>query len=83
MKLRQTPFDVNPMPDLPKKEETIKTDKYEEYSVDFHTLDEHKGEKVDPNGRDIDDWHDRHHDKLLDKFCDDHPSAPQCKVFDE
>ncbi len=83
MKLKQTPFDVNPMPDLSKKEEPIKTDKYEEYAVDFHALGEHQDEEVDPNGREIDDWHTRHQDKLLDRFCDGHPSAPQCKVFDD
>ena len=31
----------------------------------------------------LDDWHNRHRDKLLDEFCDTHPGAPQCKVFDE
>jgi hypothetical protein len=31
----------------------------------------------------IADWHNRHQDKVLDKFCDDHPGAPQCKVFDD
>ena len=58
-------------------------DKYDEYSVDFHGHVEHTEEEVDPNEATIDDWHSRHHDKLLDKFCDSHPSAPQCKVYDE
>ena len=58
-------------------------DKYDEYAVDFHGNVEHTEDEVDPNESTIDDWHTRHQDKLLDKFCDAHPSAPQCKVYDE
>ena len=50
-------------------------DKYKEYEVDFHGLEAvdeaDKGQK------------DRHRDEQLNKFCDTHPSAPQCKVFDD
>ena len=31
----------------------------------------------------IADPQERHKDKVLDKFCDDHPGSPMCKVFDE
>ena len=58
-------------------------DKYQEYQVDFHGNVPHTEEEVDPNESAIDDWHSRHKDKNLDFFCDQHPSAPQCKVFDE
>lgn len=58
-------------------------DKYAEYEVDFHANEPHSEDEVDPNSGKIDDWHERHKDKQLDKFCDTHPSAPQCKVFDD
>ena len=60
-----------------------KNDKYDEYAVDFHGNVKHTEDEVDPNEATIDDWHTRHQDKLLDKFCDAHPSAPQCKVYDD
>ena len=47
-------------------------DKYKEFEVDFHaneTLDEEEK--------------NQHKDKLLEFFCDTHPSAPQCKVYDD
>ena len=58
-------------------------DKYDEYAVDFHGNIDHTEDEVDPNEATIGDWHTRHQDKLLDKFCDAHPSAPQCKVYDD
>jgi hypothetical protein len=58
-------------------------DKYSEYVVDFHGIVDHTDDEIDPNSGKIDDWHERHKDKQLDKFCDSHPSAPQCKVFDD
>ena len=50
-------------------------DKYAEYEVDFHA--------TEPCEIDDKDCQSRHRDKLLDEFCDSHPSAPQCKVFDD
>jgi len=58
-------------------------DKYSEYAVDFHGIKDHSEDEIDPNAGNIDDWHNRHQDKTLENFCDSHPSAPQCKVFDE
>jgi len=58
-------------------------DKYAEWKVDLHTLEDHSGEEVKPEDGKINDWHERHKDELLDKFCDDHPGSPMCKVFDE
>jgi len=28
-------------------------------------------------------WEARHRDELLDAYCDTHPGAPECKVFDD
>ena len=68
------PFANKPMDD---------TDKYAEYKVDFHGLVDHSEEEVSEEDSTLDDWHTRHSDKNLDAFCDAHPSAPQCKVFDD
>ncbi len=49
------------------------TDKYSDYKVEgFHGNDPVTKENEE-----------RHRDKILDKICDDHPSAPMCKVFDD
>jgi len=59
-------------------------DKYAEYAVDFHGLVQHTDDEVEAGQEGtIDDWHTRHRDQLLESFCDSHPSAPQCKVFDD
>lgn len=58
-------------------------DKYDEYAVDFHGLDQHTEEEVTDEMSALDDWHTRHQDKNLEVFCDAHPSAPQCKVYDD
>lgn len=52
-------------------------DKYAEYKVegDLHFME--------PCDIDDKECASRHRDHLLNDFCDDHPSAPQCKVFDE
>lgn len=50
-------------------------DKYQEFEVDFHAL-----EPCDVKDKGC---VERHRDKVLDEFCDTHPSAPQCKVFDD
>lgn len=51
---------------------------HDEWEVTFHAHEE-ADEKLEP----IEDWARRHHDKILDEYCDLHPSAPECKVFDE
>ena len=60
------------------------TDKYAKFKVPFSTKEEHADDEYDPkeNGG-LDDPRNRHRDKLLDEFCDTHPGAPQCKVFDD
>ena len=65
---------------------TIKdpNDKYSEYQLPYGTNEHHDENEWDSehDGK-IADWHNRHQDKLLEKFCDDHPGAPQCKIFDD
>ena len=75
--------DYDPFSDPDIKMDKDQTDKYEEYKVDFHGLVDHTDEEVSEEDSVLDDWHSRHHDKNLDAFCDSHPSAPQCKVFDD
>ena len=43
----------------------------------------HKDEKVDKNDGQINDYHQRHQDKQLDQYCDNHPDAFECRVYDE
>ena len=31
----------------------------------------------------INDWHTRHTDKNLEIYCDNHPDAFECRVYDE
>ena len=60
------------------------TDKWNQYKVDLHCNEEHTPDEWDPKteGK-ISDPSTRHRDKVLDKYCDDHPGSPMCKVFDE
>ena len=53
-------------------------DKYSDYEVDFHGI-----ESEDKNLDEHKDYEARHRDKVLEKLCDSHPSAPMCKVFDD
>ena len=43
----------------------------------------HKGEEIDPSDAKINDYHIRHQDKKLDQYCDNHPDALECRVYDE
>lgn len=58
-------------------------DKYSEYKVDFHGNESHEGEEVKASDGKINDWHERHRDKIIDAFCDSHPDAPHCRVYDD
>ncbi len=57
-------------------EEDLKTgySYYDEY---------HKGDVVLSNEGKINDWHTRHTDKNLEIYCDNHPDAFECRVYDE
>ena len=43
----------------------------------------HKCEEIDPSDAKINDYHTRHQDKHLEVYCDNHPDADECKVYDE
>ena len=43
----------------------------------------HKGEEIDPSDAKINDYHIRHTDKKLEGYCDIHPDAEECRVYDE
>jgi hypothetical protein len=51
---------------------------HDEFEVDFHA-----NETNDETLSSKEEWAKRHRDKTLDVYCDMHPSAPECKVFDE
>jgi hypothetical protein len=69
---------------MTQKPEKDPNDKYSKYDFGIRCNEHHDEDEWDPeNDAKIDDWHNRHRDKLLDEFCDTHPGAPQCKVFDE
>ena len=57
-------------------EEDLKTSHayYDEY---------HKGDEVLPNEGKINDYHERHQDKKLEIYCENHPDAFECRVYDE
>ena len=43
----------------------------------------HKDDVVDTNDAKINDWHTRHEDQHLEIYCDNHPDADECKVYDD
>ena len=43
----------------------------------------HKGDEIDVNDGKINDWHTRHEDKHLEIYCDNHPDAEECRVYDD
>jgi len=43
----------------------------------------HKDDEVDPNDAKINDYHTRHEDSHLEVYCDNHPDADECKVYDD
>ena len=57
-------------------EEDLKTSHalYDEY---------HKDDVVDANDGKINDYHERHNDKGLEVYCENHPDAFECRVYDE
>ena len=43
----------------------------------------HKDDEVLPNEGKINDRHTRHEDKQLEIYCDNHPDAFECRVYDD
>ena len=46
----------------------------------FHAHDE---SEVNSNDGKINDCHTRHEDSHLEVYCDNHPDAAECKVYDD
>tara|TARA_B100000214_G_scaffold95506_1_gene66200 strand:+ start:471 stop:737 length:267 start_codon:yes stop_codon:yes gene_type:complete len=56
----------------------------EELKTSYSYYDEyHKDDVVDKNDGAINDWHTRHQDQHLEQYCDNHPDAFECRVYDE
>ena len=43
----------------------------------------HKDDVVETNDGKINDWRTRHQDHNLEIYCDNHPDADECKVYDD
>ena len=56
----------------------------EDLNTSYSYYDEyHKNDVVDSNDGKINDYHIRHEDKHLEIYCDNHPDAFECRVYDE
>tara|TARA_B000000557_G_scaffold219125_1_gene186787 strand:+ start:182 stop:448 length:267 start_codon:yes stop_codon:yes gene_type:complete len=56
----------------------------EDLNTAYSYYDEyHKNDVVDSNDGKINDYHIRHEDKHLEIYCDNHPDAFECRVYDE
>ena len=58
-----------------------KKSELEEVHADYEYA--HKDDVVEPNEGKINDWHTRHEDKHLEIYCDNHPDALECRVYDD
>ena len=59
-------------------------DKRAHREVDFHANEQHTDAEFDKeHDAKVNDWHERHKDKLLDIYCDTHPDSPECRVYDD
>ena len=59
-------------------------DKRAHRKVDFHANETHTEEEFDAeHDAKVNDWHERHKDKVLDIYCDNHPDSPECRVYDD
>ena len=43
----------------------------------------HKNDEVNKNDGQINDYHTRHQDSKLEIYCENHPDAFECRVYDE
>ena len=43
----------------------------------------HEVEEVDSNDGKINDYHTRHQDQHLEVYCENHPDAFECRVYDD
>ena len=58
---------------------------YSKEDLEMHNDAFHAHEENEENegGAAINDWHPRHQDKHLEVYCDNHPDAEECRVYDE
>ena len=58
---------------------------YSEAVLEMHNeaFHDHSDEEVDKSEAKINDWHTRHQDPKLEVYCDNHPDALECRVYDE
>ena len=61
--------------------EHINHGKMEYSKADFDEY--HKNDVVETNDGKINDYHTRHQDQHLEVYCDNHPDAEECRVYDE
>ena len=67
----------------------INTDRTTEYGVphkEYHDeweVDFHCSEGFDERLCSADEWAKRHADRTLNAYCDLHPSAPECRIYDD
>ena len=57
---------------------TVTKEFHDEWEVTFHA-----NEQPDERLGTKEEWQKRHEDKTLNVYCDMHPSAPECKVYDD
>ena len=43
----------------------------------------HEGEEIDSNDGKINDYQTRHQDQHLEVYCENHPDAFECRVYDD
>ena len=51
---------------------------HDEWETSFHAHEENDERLCSKK-----EYEARHQDKVLDVYCDMHPSAPECKVYDD
>ena len=58
---------------------------YSEADLEMHNdaFHDHTEEEVDKSDAQINDWHQRHQDSKLEIYCDNHPDALECRVYDD
>jgi hypothetical protein len=68
-------------------EEDLKTSHayYDEYhkGEEVDAFHDHEEDEANPGDGKINDWHTRHQDSKLEVYCDNHPDALECRVYDE
>ena len=58
---------------------------YTEEDLKMHNdaFHDHEEDESNPGDGKINDWHTRHQDTKLEVYCDNHPDAQECRVYDD